>query len=246
MSKQRPFCLSIAGFDPSGGAGILADIKTFEKLKVTGMSILTCNSIQTENKFDSVEWISPEVIEKQLLYLVSQYKFDSIKIGLIENGEVLLRVLKIIEEKIPKALIIWDPVLKASAPNNLENERFKSNLNSILEKIDYITPNSIELEILFGNQDVNTISSEFKIGVILKGGHSENLGSDQFIKNSKAFTIKPSQISKSGKHGSGCIFSSAFTAYLALGFKPLKACIRAKDFTLKRLLSNKTLLSYYS
>src|SRR5579872_773482 len=89
MPKERPCVLSIAGFDPSGGAGVLADIKTFEQHKVLGMGVVTGLTFQNESEFDGVKWIPTDDIIRQIEILTRKYKFKFIKIGMLESLENL-------------------------------------------------------------------------------------------------------------------------------------------------------------
>ena len=86
MPKVRPYCLTIAGFDPSGGAGILADCKTFEQNKTQGLAVITANTLQTEDSFKRVDWMTDEIILEQLNLLLDRYKIRFIKIGLIVSS----------------------------------------------------------------------------------------------------------------------------------------------------------------
>ena len=82
MRKERHCVLSIAGFDPSGGAGVLADIKTFEQHKVQGMGVVTGLTFQNDSEFDGVKWVETTEIEKQIEILCRKFKFEFIKLGI--------------------------------------------------------------------------------------------------------------------------------------------------------------------
>ena len=97
--KERAYILSIAGFDPSGGAGSLADIKTFEQHKLQGLSVVTANTIQTENEFISVNWIEVDVVFQQLDILLDRYKIRYAKIGLIKDASTLKKILGILNDR---------------------------------------------------------------------------------------------------------------------------------------------------
>ena len=112
---NRPYVLSIAGFDPSGGAGILADIKTMEALQVQGFGVATSLTYQNENAFLGLHWISLERIIAQLKPLISIYPISVVKIGLIESPTVLQGLLNYLKENLPSVRIVWDPILRASA-----------------------------------------------------------------------------------------------------------------------------------
>src|ERR1035437_5718713 len=86
---NRPFVLSIAGFDPSAGAGVLADVKTFEACGAYGMGVVSALTYQNDVSFEKVEWLELSQIIEQIKVLQKRFQFDFIKIGLIENLEVL-------------------------------------------------------------------------------------------------------------------------------------------------------------
>lgn len=245
MSKKNNYILSIAGFDPSGGAGVLADIKTFEQHKCIGMAVQTANTIQTEDEFVSVNWLNENTIINQLELLLSKYRFDYVKIGLIPNLEFLKAIITILKAKNTDIKIIWDPVLSASAGFD-----FKYSLNeleSVLNQIYLITPNWNEVKILSKNTDA-LVGAKFLsqfTKVILKGGHNEsNLGKDYLFQNgvSKSFNPKKTVKPIYTKHGSGCVFSSSIAANLQRGYPLHKSVLKAKRYIEGFLSSNKTLI----
>jgi len=239
--KDRPYILSVAGFDPSGGAGILADTKTFEQHKLQGLSVVTANTMQTEDEFISVNWIEAEFMFQQLGLLLDRYKIRYAKIGLIKDASTLKRLLAILNER--NITCLWDPIL--SSTTGVDFHRQLDGFRELLPKIDYITPNWPEIKELSGENGVEGGKLLSKVTkVYLKGGHSDQLAKDYLIKNGKVTSFKP-KIIGFPKHGSGCIFSSALLANLALGYPEIKACLRAKRYTEIRLRSNESLLAYH-
>jgi len=85
MSEIRPFVLTIAGFDPSGGAGVLADVKTVEQHQVYGLAIITGNTIQTENEFLKMEWIPIDFVLESIEILFNKYEIKAVKIGIVPS-----------------------------------------------------------------------------------------------------------------------------------------------------------------
>lgn len=251
MSKTRPYILSIAGFDPSGGAGILADVKTFEANKVYGMSVMTGNTFQNESEFEGVDWIASEKIIKQIEILNRKYKFEYAKIGLIENLEVLSVLVSHLRPARPAggshvSHLIWDPILKASAGYEIHKTIDHNKLTAILKQIYLLTPNTEEAIAMTGRNDSVEAAKDLSeyCNVYLKGGHDVNhKGKDLlFLKGGKHFVYNPNSKNVFAKHGSGCVLSSAIAANLANGYKLNKACLRGKQYTEKFLTSNKTLL----
>lgn len=252
MPKNITYTLTIAGFDPSGGAGVLADIKTFEHFKCIGMAVQTANTIQTENQFISVNWIEEELIIKQLDVLLKQYRFKTIKIGLIKNINQLNKIVDLCLKYNSKTKIIWDTVLSASTGYNFDITT--TGLNDILKKIYLITPNWNEVNQLADLSD--SIESAKLLAqytkVYLKGGHNnKQQGKDYFFEMSKghliqkSFNPKPTVKPISQKHGSGCVFSSALVANLAQGYPLTKSILRSKRYIEHYLSSNKTLLGQH-
>jgi len=256
--KKRPNILTIAGFDPSNGAGLTADVKTFEILKCYGLSVCTANTVQDDVEFKTCHWMSVEVILDQIEVLFKRFQINYVKIGIVENWETLLVIVDKLLEFNPKMKIILDPVLTSSS-----NFDFHSNVTSspvemshqdllegILSKIYLLTPNYNEIEQLYPEKDISeTIKHISSItNLFLKGGHHpDELGKDVlFTSEGKQFSLNPKLKNCSEKHGSGCVLSSAITSYLALGFPLLKACYRGKRYTEKFLSSNKSLLGFHS
>jgi len=251
--KKRPNILTIAGLDPSSGAGLTADIKTFEKLKCYGFSVCTANTVQNDTELKHCYWTPIEIIKEQLTVLLDAFSIEFVKIGIVENWEVLNELIDFLVLKNPTIKIILDPVLRSSSKyvfqSDISSEKAGILFEKILHKIHLLTPNYEEIVQLYPDKTISEtiehISS--KTHLFLKGGHKEkNIGVDElFTINGKQFKLNPKNKQVSEKHGSGCVLSSAITAYLALGFPLLKACYKGKRYTEKVLSSNKGLLGYH-
>lgn len=244
MATARPYCLTIAGLDPSGGAGIVADCKTFEQLKVQGLSVVTANTIQTEDRFLSREWVPEATILLQLETLLERYPVRFFKIGLIENADVLLKVLETIHRYVSQPFIVWDPILAPTAGGNLSEQRFSPHLQDILSKVRFITPNIPEYQTLFGDTDAAENASE-RLFIYLKGGHASNPGTDKLYAGKKIHPFRAHVQTTLTKHGTGCVLSAAIVAHLSREFPLVKACLRSKRYLEKVLVSNETLLGYH-
>jgi hydroxymethylpyrimidine/phosphomethylpyrimidine kinase len=247
MKAARPYVLSIAGFDPSAGAGVLADVKTFEANKVYGLGVITGNTFQNESEFDQVDWISLESMLQQTDVLTRKYKIGYAKIGLVENLEVLHALVDHLAPKVQ--FLVWDPILRTTSGfsfhDYFENER----LHDILKKIFLLTPNVEEAKKLAGKQDEDEAAKALSAfcHVYLKGGHRDDKkGKDMlFTKGGKQFSFNPKARTVYPKHGSGCVLASAITANLARGFLLQRACLKGKQYTEKFLSSNKSLLGFH-
>ena len=264
MTKTRPYVLSIAGFDPSGGAGVLADVKTFEANKVYGFGVMSALTFQNDVEFEKVEWIPLEKIMEQITVLQKRFQFEYIKIGLIENLEILNQLILNLKSNISNPKIIWDPILKATAGFDFHNEINKKLLEEICKNSFLITPNFDEIKKLTDEKDEKKAAQDLSkfCNVFLKGGHKplsnspqrgeSELGRDYLLLSPPLrggreglFSFRAKQKIEFGKHGSGCVLSSAITANLAKGFKLHRACLKAKQYTAGFLNSNKNLLGYH-
>lgn len=248
MEQLRPTALSIAGLDPCAGAGLLADIKTFEAHRVYGLGVPSAITYQHDLTFKKAEWVSLEKITEQIDLLQERFKINYIKIGLIENLNILDQLLTHITTS-SSPLIIWDPVLKASAGYNFHTRIDPALLETICKKIYLITPNIPEAVQLGTSSDAmeNAKNLSRFCNVLLKGGHSETQKGKDFLfcKEGNSFSFRNQLTDVSEKHGSGCVLSSALTANLAKKVKLHRACLKAKSYTAAFLNSNKTLLGYH-
>jgi thiamine-phosphate pyrophosphorylase len=236
---ERPYCLSIAGFDPSAGAGVLSDIKTFEAIGCYGFGVNTAITFQNDDAFEGLSWTPKEAIIKQLIPL-KKYSIAAIKIGLIESFDVLFEIIAWCKNNFPKAKIIWDPILKASAGFTFhDNNQLPKEL---LASIDLITPNADEYAQLNIEQQ-NIINA-----LLLKGGHRKDKpGYDTLYTQLNAIDIMGEVFAnKVDKHGTGCVLSSAITAHLALGDDLKTSCQRAKKYVERFIQSNQTGLGYHA
>lgn len=244
MSANRPFALTIAGLDPSGGAGILADIKTFEQHKVTGFAISTANTIQTENQFYEIQWTDLSFVIRSIETMFLNYKISAVKIGIVSSLNDLNQIVSTVKQLSPLTKIVWDPVLKSTTKFEFMTIEDRLDLKNILSKIDLITPNYHEAEILF--PDFISKENEFSSSILLKGGHNEKaIGTDRLFLKDEIFELLPSEKKCSEKHGSGCVLSSAIASNLALNQSIKEACKNAKIYIENYLSSTSTLIGYH-
>ncbi|GGX08017.1 hydroxymethylpyrimidine/phosphomethylpyrimidine kinase [Aquimarina muelleri] len=251
--KKRPYILTIAGFDPSNGAGLTADIKTIEALKGYGLAVCTANTIQNDIQFKECIWQDIEVIKNQIEIILDRFAIRFVKIGIVQDWRVANQIIDFLLEKNKTIKIVLDPVLKSSSDFDFHDHlpASKSNIqfDQILDKIYLLTPNYPEIEKLYVDKTVDEtvayISS--KTNLFLKGGHrKDTIGKDElFTVTGKHYILHPKAKKIAEKHGSGCILSAAITTQLALGFPLLKACFRGKRYTEKVLSSNTSLLGYH-
>ncbi|MFM9400582.1 hydroxymethylpyrimidine/phosphomethylpyrimidine kinase [Myroides odoratimimus] len=249
MSILRPIALAIAGFDPTSGAGVMADIKTFEHHQVYPMAVLSANTIQTEDNFIHVRW-EEEYTIRQLSVILENYTIAAIKIGIVKDLDTLKLYVDTIKGLSPTTKIIWDPVLRSSSGFDFQTIELIDSLTIVLQQIDLITPNYLEIHQLVTTND-DALQKAQRLSqycdVLLKGGHNPNaLGFDYYVSKEVIQTIPPTQLSDYPKHGSGCVLSSAITANIAKGDHTLTAIQKAKAYIETFFNSNHTLLGYHA
>jgi hydroxymethylpyrimidine/phosphomethylpyrimidine kinase len=249
MSENRPIVLTIAGFDPSGGAGVLADIKTFEQHKVYGLAINTANTIQTENEFQRIQWTPIDFVVESIITLLNNYPVTVVKIGIVPSLSYLNEIIFFLKKHSPTIKIIWDPILKSSSEFNFLTLSSQQILIDILSQIDLITPNFDEIrKFNLEEKNTSTIASSYSkyCSVLLKGGHNPTeTGVDYLFTQKEVFRLMPKEALLFEKHGSGCVLSSAITANFAMGQTLKTACENAKIYTENYLLSNSTKLGFH-
>lgn len=244
--QERPYVISIAGFDPSGGAGLLSDCKTFEQSKVIGLGVCTALTLQTASQCLSLEWRPLEEVTKAIQVLLESYPVSAVKIGIVKDAEFLDEIIKTVKSNDPEVKIVWDPVLKSTSEFNFFDLETLPQLKNTVNQLSLITPNYNEYKVLKENNllpDSNTCS------LLIKGGHrKDHLGTDVLVENEKEIVLRPNSHNEEyfPKHGSGCVLSSAITAELAKGESMEIACGNGKLYIEKFLKSNSSLLGTHS
>lgn len=248
---KTPFVLSIAGFDPSSGAGISADLKTFEATGSYGLGVCSALTFQNEDTFTGVHWTDWKEIKKQCDLLWQKHNVEFLKIGLIESFEILERLLDDLLERDNQLKIIWDPILKASAGFSFHRQDSgdQERLKRILDRIYLITPNTDELYQLFGEEitpdRLQIICREHRLNILWKGGHNgEEVSTDVLFQPGETTTFSIPR-SRYTKHGTGCTLSSALLSALAQGDDLTTACNKAQLYVSRFIESNNSLLGYH-
>jgi hydroxymethylpyrimidine/phosphomethylpyrimidine kinase len=249
MRYDRPIVLSIAGLDPCGGAGVLADIKTFEQHKCLGMAVNSAITNQVEDRFISIDWVPADKIISQLQLLTGKYNIDFVKIGIIENMNTLYQVVNFLKLKNEKIKIVWDTVLAASSGFTFLERVDTKLLQDILKQVFLITPNTTEAVKLSQNDTSINAAKDLAqyCNVLLKGGHSDTeRGVDHLFYDNKQLKIATkNNFELPAKHGSGCILSASILSQLALGEDIETACVKSKTYIENILNSNSNLLAYH-
>lgn len=240
--------MSIAGFDPSGGAGLIADMKTFEQHKVYGLSVNTANTIQTDRTLRAIQWVSLEEVLATIDTLLEAYPVHVVKTGIVPSFSFLNEVVSFVKSRNPEIKIVVDPVIKSSSGFDFQTSVSSQELQDVLEKIYLLTPNISEAQLLAQEEDPDRAARKLSASchVLLKGGHRKNYpGLDHLYFHQQCMPLEPAQSTLIAKHGSGCVLSAAIVANLALEENLLTACTKAKLYIEKFLSSNNSSLGYH-
>ncbi len=248
MNNSKPYVLSIAGFDPSAGAGVLADIKTFENNGVYGFGVASALTWQNDVEFEKVEWIDYYKIIQQISVLLRRFNIRYVKIGLIESMHVLHELTAFLKKRIDNPVVVYDPILKASTGFVFHYAGHEHMIGS-LQGLHCITPNLPEAQQLFGAEALHEKLKQYSanVNIFLKGGHGDdNESTDMLFTRNKTYSYSNMRLANGEKHGSGCVLSSALTAQIALGHPLHTAAERANRYTYRFLSSTDNLLGHHN
>ena len=233
-----PVLLTIAGFDPSAGAGIAADLKTFAAHNCYGVAAVTAVTIQSTRGVKGVQPISAEVLRAQLEELLKDVPVAAVKIGMLGTRANVQAVAELLEKK-KFPFVVLDPVLKAtSGLELLEAAGVKELSKRLLGLATVITPNIAEAAVLSGLEikgEEGMKAAALKLGelgaraVVITGGDLEK-PVDIFFDGTACTPFGGERVKSENTHGTGCAFSSAIAANLALGRQLDDAVMLAKAY----------------
>ncbi|MBP3791549.1 MAG: bifunctional hydroxymethylpyrimidine kinase/phosphomethylpyrimidine kinase [Methanobrevibacter sp.] len=224
--------MSIAGVDPSAGAGVFADLKTFQAVGVYGTGIVTALTAQNPYKFFSTHPISPNYIEEQIDSVMDSYDIKFIKTGMLYSPEIIKLVSKKIKQYDLKAVV--DPVMVATSGGDLTKEDIAKVMNKyLLPNSILTTPNISEAEKLSGikisnKEDAIEASKKIKCDSLITGGHLDGINTINI--DGEISIQKQELIETDNLHGTGCNLSAAITAYLAKNNDLYNSITKALDY----------------
>ncbi|WP_163527701.1 bifunctional hydroxymethylpyrimidine kinase/phosphomethylpyrimidine kinase [Halobacillus ihumii] len=237
--KQAACALKIGGTDPSGGAGIQADLKTFQELKTYGMSVITSVVAQNTTGVKDIHDLSVDMLRKQLEAVSSDMPIHAFKTGMIASKDMM----KAIAEWLPEiaAPYVMDPVMVAQSGDPLIKEESRLWLrDNLLPYTSLVTPNIPEAEDITGGsieviddmkEAAAQIVTKFGAGAALvKGGHMKGQAIDVLFDGSEIHTFSSERIDTKNTHGTGCTYSAAITAHLSHGSSLVEAVEQGKYF----------------
>ena len=248
--KRYHTVLTIAGSDSGGCAGIQADIKSIVANGGFPASVITASTAQNTLGVSDIHGLPIEHIEAQLEAVFSDISFGAVKIGMLHSAKTIEVVAQKLEAyKIKK--IILDPVMVSTSGHSLMSSEAIEALRLFIPKVQLITPNIPEAEILLGQkiafenleEAVKAISDRFSVSVLLKGGHlelEEEMTDVLFLKEEqKLITIHNPTIETKNTRGTGCSLSSSIATYVSLGFSLEEAVVKSCAFVNEAIFNGK-------
>jgi len=243
--RGRPLVLSIAGFDPSSGAGVTADLKVFAAHGAYGMACVTAITVQSTLGVKAVEPMRAETVAATLRTLAEDVEFAGIKLGMLGN-ETVAREVNIFLRSVPKSTIVLDPVLRSSSGRDLlDPGGVRVVREQLLARVDWIAPNLDELAALTGlsvasREDVPPAAAKLRamarelgndrLHIVATGGHVAVPEDYLLTSSGESSWIRGDRVETNATHGTGCAFSSALLCRLVGGDAPLLAATQAKEY----------------
>lgn len=251
MAKRtkRKRVLTIAGFDPSGGAGIQADLRVFNDFKLHGLSAVTALTVQTGREVMDVRHVSTLFLTKQISALTDEYDIDAVKIGMMAKNATVKLIGRLLASGIFKNVVL-DPVFYSSTKFPLLDNEGIDGIRKLMPYVSVVTPNLEEASLLC-SRPVRTVKDMKEAAqrihafgaryVIVKGGHLKKSAVDILFDGNgfEYFEGTKLKVDRERFHGTGCLFSSAIAASLARGRSINKAVAEAKSYVLKVVESRK-------
>jgi len=241
-SAERRVALTIAGFDPSSGAGVTADLKVFAAHQLYGIAAITALTVQSTQGVGRSQAVSPQFLSETLESLAADIAISGIKIGMLATAEIVSAVATfLVASGIPRDRIVLDPIIRSSSGRALLDSGGVDRLSSeLLSRIGWVTPNLDELAELIGRDisdrdSIAVAASELGashpgLNIVVTGGHLDPPDDFLLIADGAEHWFPGQKIETSATHGTGCTFSSALLAQLITGSAPVEAVAKAKEY----------------
>jgi hydroxymethylpyrimidine/phosphomethylpyrimidine kinase len=252
MSMRVPNVLTIAGSDPSGGAGIQGDLKTFAAFHVHGCAVPTALTAQNSLGVQAVFPVPSDFVRLQLDVLFDDVEIHAVKIGMLADASVVRAVAGVLRRRAPRHVVL-DPVLSATAGGALlESAGLDALRDELLPLVTLVTPNAAEAGMLLRRAAPDTESDALLAArdlcdagahaALVTGGHLQT--GDACVDvlyergggSSRGFRAR--RVSGRGAHGTGCALSSAIASLLALGVPLAESCGKAQQFVAEAMQVN--------
>ena len=241
---HRRLALTIAGFDPSGGAGVIADVRTFAAFDLDGVAAITSITYQNSERVFGAVHQSGDAVRSQILPLVEERRIVCAKTGMLPTSEVVIEVARLFREmNLPRPVV--DPVIVSSSGYRLMAEDAVGTLvEELFPLARVITPNVPEAEVLAGQtiqseSDMRTAAARLRekgaCAVLIKGGHLPGDAIDLLDDEGTVTVFRQERVVGGAMHGSGCVLSAAIAAGLGKGMTLEESVAAAKAFVLDAL-----------
>ena len=239
MAKKqtRPIVMTIAGHDPTGGAGIQADMEAINYAGCHPVSVISCLTVQDTNNVQSIQCVDPSLLLQQAKTVLEDMPVDVIKLGLLGSIETINAVSELLKQY-PEIPVVFDPVLAAGGGKNLSTEALIDAIKEqLLPKTSLLTPNipeAIALGIIEETQVDKAISIKHQAckNILITGTHSDSTQvHNSLFCNKKEIDQSSWRRLEHEYHGSGCTLASSIAGFLAQGFSVKYAVQRGQEFT---------------
>lgn len=247
LAQSAPDLLICSGLDPSGGAGLIADVRVVSELGARPSGVVTALTVQNTTGVVESHACDPEVIGHQLAFLLTDIEVRAVKIGMIGSTAIAKAIANALH--LTSAPVVWDPILFPSRGNiALTDDTIDDAMQALRPHITIVTPNARELatltslpvtDLATAETAGRTLASRLDCAVLVKGGH---LAGDESIDvvltaHGREELRAPRIPSGEHVHGTGCALASAIAAHLAHGRDLAEACRLAKDYVRERIAS---------
>lgn len=242
MPKHYFRCVTIAGSDSGGGAGIQADLKTFSALGCFGMSVITALTAQNTKGVTAIHPVPVQFAAAQIEAVMTDIGADAVKIGMLFSADLIQTVAKQLEKHRVKQIVL-DPVMVAQSGDKLlQDDAIAALKKYLLPLATVVTPNLPEAAVLTGDalqtrddmkKAAKTLAVSVGQSILIKGGHHSGAKSDDLLYASETgrfITLTGSRVETVNNHGTGCTLSAAIAAHLAKGLDVAAACQKAKQY----------------
>ena len=251
--SSPPNALSIAGIDPSGGAGIFADLKAFSALGVYGTGVVAALTAQNTRGVSGVHAVPPPFVRLQIDTLFADVRIDAAKIGMLGTADIAVAVAEGLAAPVSAGRlphVVVDPVMVAKSGDTLlGRDAIATLIEAVLPLATVLTPNLPEAGVLLNARAADTVKEMQRMAerlrrllrddgrrfVLLKGGHLSGDATDLLFDGDRMIELTAPRIGTRNTHGTGCTLSAAIAALLARGVEPVAAVRQAKQYLTEAL-----------
>ena len=238
--------LTVAGSDPSGGAGIQADLRMFSAHRVYGLTVVTALTAQNFDKITAVEGVSADLVRIQLETLTQNLPISALKTGMLWSNEIVIAVAEWLARMTHLPSVIDPVMVSTSGVKLVSDQAIEAYKSDLIPQCCLVTPNTDEAQVLLGGGPIDqknqadatrSLGDKFRCAVLLKGGHLAGDPVNFLWDGNGLHRWKFSRLKDVNTHGSGCMLSASITARLATGDSLIKSVASGLN-TVYRALDN--------